>query len=63
MANSAFFYFLNQGILMRFVAAKSLREARKALRREINDAKTEYYILNAPVKKYKLFWRLTVLAS
>ena len=30
MANSAFFYFLNQGILMRFVAAKSLGEARKA---------------------------------
>ncbi|MEM7306368.1 MAG: sodium:solute symporter family protein [Planctomycetota bacterium] len=30
MANSAFFYFLNQGILMRFVAAKSAREARKA---------------------------------
>lgn len=30
MANSAFFYFLNQGILMRFVAARSLREARKA---------------------------------
>ena len=30
MANSAFFYFLNQGILMRFMATKSAREARKA---------------------------------
>jgi SSS family solute:Na+ symporter len=30
MANSAFFYFLNQGILMRFMAAKSVREARRA---------------------------------
>ena len=30
MANSAFFYFLNQGILMRFMAAKSLKEGRKA---------------------------------
>ncbi len=30
IANSAFFYFLNQGILMRFMAAKSIREARKA---------------------------------
>jgi SSS family solute:Na+ symporter len=30
MANSAFFYFLNQGILMRFMATKSTREARKA---------------------------------
>jgi SSS family solute:Na+ symporter len=30
IANSAFFYFLNQGILMRFVAARSLSEARKA---------------------------------
>jgi SSS family solute:Na+ symporter len=30
MANSAFFYFLNQGILMRFMAARSLQEARKA---------------------------------
>ena len=30
MANSAMFYFLNQGIIMRFLAAKSAREARKA---------------------------------
>jgi len=30
MANSAFFYFLNQGILMRFMATKSVQEARKA---------------------------------
>ena len=30
VANSAFFYFLNQGILMRFMAAKSVNEARKA---------------------------------
>ena len=30
MANSAFFYFLNQGILMRYLATKSTREARKA---------------------------------
>ena len=30
VANSAFFYFLNQGILMRFMATKSTREARKA---------------------------------
>lgn len=30
VANSAFFYFLNQGILMRFMAAKSVKEARKA---------------------------------
>lgn len=30
MANSAFFYFLNQGILMRYMATKSTREARKA---------------------------------
>ena len=30
MANSAMFYFLNQGILMRFLAAKSAREGRKA---------------------------------
>ncbi|MCZ6597613.1 MAG: sodium/solute symporter [Planctomycetota bacterium] len=30
IANSAFFYFLNQGILMRFMAARSIREARKA---------------------------------
>ncbi|MHC4089317.1 MAG: sodium:solute symporter family protein [Planctomycetota bacterium] len=30
MANSAMFYFLNQGILMRFLAAKSAAEARKA---------------------------------
>lgn len=29
-ANSAMFYFLNQGILMRFMAAKSLNESRKA---------------------------------
>jgi len=30
VANSAFFYFLNQGILMRFMATKSTHEARKA---------------------------------
>jgi len=30
IANSAFFYFLNQGILMRFMATRSTREARKA---------------------------------
>jgi len=30
MANSAMFYFLNQGIIMRFMAAKSVNEARKA---------------------------------
>jgi len=30
MANSAMFYFLNQGILMRFMAAKSVNEGRKA---------------------------------
>lgn len=30
IANSAMFYFLNQGILMRFMAAKSLDEGRKA---------------------------------
>jgi SSS family solute:Na+ symporter len=30
MANSAMFYFLNQGILMRFMAARSLDEGRKA---------------------------------
>ncbi len=30
VANSAFFYFLNQGILMRFMAAKSAKEARRA---------------------------------
>ena len=30
MANSAFFYFLNQGILMRYMATKSTKEARKA---------------------------------
>jgi len=30
IANSAFFYFLNQGILMRFMATKSTREARRA---------------------------------
>ncbi len=29
-ANSAMFYFLNQGIIMRFLAAKSLHESRKA---------------------------------
>lgn len=29
-ANSAMFYFLNQGIIMRFLAAKSLNESRKA---------------------------------
>ena len=29
-ANSAMFYFLNQGIIMRFMAAKSLNESRKA---------------------------------
>ncbi len=30
MANSAMFYFLNQGILMRFMSARSLAEGRKA---------------------------------
>jgi len=30
IANSAMFYFLNQGIIMRFLAAKSLAESRKA---------------------------------
>ena len=30
MANTAVFYFLNQGIMMRFLAAKSVQEARKA---------------------------------
>lgn len=30
-ANSAMFYFLNQGIIMRFMAAKSLDESRKAV--------------------------------
>lgn len=30
IANSAFFYFLNQGILMRFMATRSIREARRA---------------------------------
>ncbi len=30
MANTAMFYFLNQGILMRFMAAKSVNEGRKA---------------------------------
>ena len=30
VANSAMFYFLNQGIIMRFLAAKSLAESRKA---------------------------------
>ena len=30
VANSAMFYFLNQGIIMRFLAAKSLRESRRA---------------------------------
>jgi SSS family solute:Na+ symporter len=30
VANSCFFYFLNQGILMRFMAARSIREARRA---------------------------------
>jgi len=30
MANSAMFYFLNQGILMRFMAARSVQEGRKA---------------------------------
>lgn len=30
MANSAMFYFLNQGILMRFMAARSVNEGRKA---------------------------------
>jgi SSS family solute:Na+ symporter len=30
MANSAMFYFLNQGILMRFMAARSVEEGRKA---------------------------------
>lgn len=31
IANSAMFYFLNQGIIMRFLAAKSLDESRKAV--------------------------------
>jgi SSS family solute:Na+ symporter len=31
MANSAVFYFLNQGILMRFMAARSVREGRRAV--------------------------------
>lgn len=31
VANSAMFYFLNQGIMMRFVAAKSLTESRRAV--------------------------------
>lgn len=31
IANSAMFYFLNQGIIMRFMAAKSLDDSRKAL--------------------------------
>jgi SSS family solute:Na+ symporter len=30
MANTAMFYFLNQGVLMRFMAAKSVNEGRKA---------------------------------
>jgi SSS family solute:Na+ symporter len=30
IANTAMFYFLNQGIIMRFLATKSLRESRKA---------------------------------
>ena len=30
MANSAMFFFLNQGILMRFMAARSVEEGRKA---------------------------------
>ena len=30
VANTAMFYFLNQGIIMRFLAAKSLRESRKS---------------------------------
>ncbi len=30
IANTAMFYFLNQGIIMRFLAAKSLRESRRA---------------------------------
>ena len=30
VANTAMFYFLNQGIIMRFLATKSLRESRKA---------------------------------
>lgn len=30
IANSAMFYFLNQGVMMRFVAAKSLNESRRA---------------------------------
>jgi len=30
IANSAFFYFLNQGIIMRYMATRSTREARKA---------------------------------
>lgn len=31
IANTAMFYFLNQGILMRFMSAKSVNEARKAM--------------------------------
>ncbi|MHC4672497.1 MAG: sodium:solute symporter family protein [Planctomycetota bacterium] len=31
MANSAMFYFINQGIIMRFMAAKSIRDARRAM--------------------------------
>jgi len=31
IANSAMFYFLNQGIIMRFMAAKSVNEARRAM--------------------------------
>jgi SSS family solute:Na+ symporter len=31
VANSAMFYFLNQGILMRFLAARSVQDARKAV--------------------------------
>lgn len=31
IANTAMFYFLNQGVLMRFMSAKSLRDGRKAI--------------------------------
>ncbi len=31
MANSAMFYFLNQGILMRFMAARSVKDSRKSM--------------------------------
>ena len=31
MANTAIFYFLNQGVIMRFLSAKSLQDGRKAV--------------------------------